>query len=73
MSGDEARIILEAFENKIAVVIEMVDELKKQVATREDIRELRDDISVIKKAIRATNEDVRMQGERLKTLEQQIA
>jgi len=73
MSSDEARVILEAFDNKIAVVVEMFDDLKKNMATKDDIQELRSDIHVTQKALRATNEDLREQGAAITRLNQQIA
>lgn len=73
MSSDEARVILEAFENKIAVVIETLDDLKKNVATRDDLREINDAIATTQKALKATNEDLRNQGQEMALLKQQIA
>lgn len=73
MSNDEARVILEAFEDKMAVVIESLDDVKQNMATKEDVAGLKAELQIIKQAVKHTNIDVRHHEKQITRLEAKAA
>lgn len=72
MSSDEAKFILEHFDDKFAVLLENIEEvieIKVRPIVQEELVEVKKDIALIKDAVKGTNHDVAGLQRRVAVLE----
>ena len=71
MSGDDTKIILEHFDDKFVQLLESMDVMidSKLQPIAEDVTELKDDMKVVKAAVKATNKDLLEYEQRTRNLE----
>lgn len=72
MSSDEAKMILEHFDEKFALLLENVEaiiEQKVRPIIQEELIEVKEDVKIIKTAVRETNRDFRHLEKRVVRLE----